>query len=96
MMSFFSVSLKVVKAPSKFACQLSILKMMQSLVKLFSIELARNTHPLLLKTVKVVFVYARRERERSFDDATCNSDKSVCDSFFSGGVLSLKPPLAMD
>jgi len=83
------VSLKVVKAPSKFACQLSILKM-QSFVKLFSIELARNTHPLLLKTLVVVFVLrATREREKFLRcDLQRRERRAIL--FFSGGVLSLK------
>ena len=75
----FSKSSK--KAPSKFACQLSILKMMQSLVKLFSIETPTT------KNRRRVCIRATRERERSFDDATCNCEKRGERFFFFLGAF---------
>ena len=63
---FLCFSKRSKKAPSKFACQLSILKMMQSFVKLFSIETPTTRNRRRVCALNV------REREK-FRDATCNN-----------------------
>jgi len=74
---FLCFSKRSKKAPSKFACQLSILKMMQSLVKLFSIETPTT------KNRQSRVCTARDEREREVSSmrlATARKEES--DSFF--------------
>jgi hypothetical protein len=75
---FLCFSKRSKKAPSKFACQLSILKMMQSLVKLFSIETPTTKNRRRVCT-------ARDEREREVSSMRLATAREESDSFFFWG-----------